>query len=146
MTKFCSCLDYSPHMDILVTAGIWHHRISQLGKPALRDFRQLCQRNTESQKPGWEWTWRITRSNLSWQNIGLNKMFQHPVQTNLNCPTSGNSSAPWRDSSGWLLSMWNIFLLHPISISSGVTFTHYSHLFHMTPCKKWVSIIFPATL
>lgn len=72
-------------------------------------------------------------------------MFQHPVQINLKCPTLGNSPLPWRDSSGWLFAMWNLFLLHPISISSGVTFTHYSHLFYMTPYKKWVSI-FPSTL
>lgn len=81
-----------------------------------------------------------------WQKHSPNKIFQHPVQTNLKCPTFENSPLPCRDSSGWLFSMWNIFLMHPISISSGVTFTHCSHLFHMTPCIKWVCIFFPATL
>lgn len=72
---------------------------------------------------------------LPWQKHSLDKMAQPSVQLHLNCLVLGPPSLLWGDYSNSWLSSWKNFLLCLIGISQGVTCTHYSLLFRVTPCK-----------
>lgn len=59
-------------------------------------------------------TTRTIWSNLLWQNHGLDKMAQHPVQPNPKCPMLGALLLPWGDFPTRTINHWHKnFLVHP---------------------------------